>query len=156
MSPLSDTLSAALSHEFRARATDLHHWVDPLSDDQFWRNPFSQGNCIGHLVLHLTGNLSYYVGARIADSGYVRNRELEFTETRRPPKADVLHKFDGTIALVLATLSRQSDTDWTLPYSAERQPDANNRLAAFLRCAVHLDHHVGQIIYLSRALTSQL
>lgn len=152
MSPLSAALSAALSHEFRARAADLHQRVDPLSDDQFWRCPFSQGNSIGHLVLHLTGNLSYYVGARIADSGYVRNRELEFTETRRPPKAEVMHKFDEAIALVFATLSRQSDSDWTLPYSAERQPDATNRLAAFLRCAVHLDHHVGQIIYLSRAL----
>ena len=101
----------------------------------------------------LTGNLSYYVGARIADSGYLRNRDLEFTESRRPPKAAVLRQFDEAIALVLLTLQRQSDTDWTLPYSAERQPDATNRLAAFLRCAVHLDHHVGQIIYLSREVS---
>lgn len=153
MSPLSDALSSSLSHEFRDRAADLHHWVDPLSDSQFWRNPFSHGNSIGHLVLHLTGNLSYYVGARIARSGYVRNRELEFNESRRPPKPEVLGKFDEAIALVLATLEQQSDSDWTLPYSAERQPDATNRLAAFLRCAVHLDHHVGQIIYLSREIS---
>jgi len=122
----------------------------PLSDEQFWRNPFSHGNSIGHLVLHLTGNLSYYVGARIAASGYVRNRDLEFTDSRRRPKADVLRGFDEAIALVLATIEGQSDADWTLPYSAERQPDASNRLAAFLRCAVHLDHHLGQVIYLSR------
>lgn len=153
MERLSDALSSSLAHEFRERATDLHKWVDPLSDGQFWRNPFSHGNSIGHLVLHLTGNLSYYLGARIADSGYVRNRDLEFTESRQPPKAEVLHKFDETIALVLTTLERQSDADWTLPYSAERQPDATNRLAAFLRCAVHLDHHVGQIIFLSREVS---
>ena len=153
MEQLSDALSSSLAHEFRERATDLHKWVDPLSDGQFWRNPFSHGNSVGHLVLHLTGNLSYYVGARIADSGYVRNRDLEFTESRQAPKAEVLRKFDETIALVLTTLARQSDADWTLPYSAERQPDATNRLAAFLRCAVHLDHHVGQIIFLSREVS---
>ena len=153
MERLSDALSSSLAHEFRERATDLHKWVDPLSDGQFWRNPFSHGNSVGHLVLHLTGNLSYYVGARIADSGYVRNRDLEFTESRQPPKAEVLRKFDETIALVLTTLEQQSDADWTLPYSAERQPDATNRLAAFLRCAVHLDHHVGQIIFLSREVS---
>ena len=153
MERLSDALSNSLAHEFRERATDLHKWVDPLSDGQFWRNPFSHGNSVGHLVLHLTGNLSYYVGARIADSGYVRNRDLEFTESRQPPKAEVLRKFDESIALVLTTLERQSDADWTLPYSAERQPDATNRLAAFLRCAVHLDHHVGQIIFLSREVS---
>ena len=153
MSQLSDALSISLVHEFRDRAADLHKWADALSDDQFWRNPFSHGNSIGHLVLHLTGNLSYYVGARIADSGYLRNRDLEFTESRQPPKAEVLRKFDESIALVLTTLERQSDGDWTLPYSAERQPDATNRLAAFLRCAVHLDHHVGQIIFLSREVS---
>jgi uncharacterized damage-inducible protein DinB len=152
MSKLSDALSAALSHEFRARAADLHQSVDPLSDDPFWQKPFSHGNAIGHLLLHLTGNLSYYIGARIAGSGYVRDRDLEFTESRRPSKAEVLRKFDEAIALVLTTLDRQADSDWTLPYSAERQPDATNRIAAFLRCAVHLDHHVGQIIYLSREL----
>ena len=153
MERLSDALSSSLAHEFRERATDLHKWVDPLSEGQFWRNPFSHGNSVGHLVLHLTGNLSYYVGARIADSGYLRNRDLEFTESRQPPKAEVLRSFDETIALVLTTLAQQSDADWTLPYSAERQPDATNRLAAFLRCAVHLDHHVGQIIFLSREVS---
>ena len=153
MGQLSDALSSSLAHEFRERAADLHKWVDPLSDEQFWRNPFSHGNSIGHLLLHLTGNLSYYVGARIAASGYVRNRDLEFTEPSRPTKADVLRRFDEAIALVLATLEGQSDGDWTLPYSAERQPDATNRLAAFLRCAVHLDHHIGQIVYLSREVS---
>jgi uncharacterized damage-inducible protein DinB len=153
MERLSDVLSRSLAHEFRERAADLHKWVDPLSDGQFWRNPFSHGNSVGHLVLHLTGNLNYYVGARIADTGYVRNRDLEFSESRRPLKAEVLRKFDETIALVLTTLERQSDADWTLPYSGERQPHATNRLAAFLRCAVHLDHHVGQIIFLSREVS---
>ena len=74
---------------------------------------------------------------------------------RRPPprrRKPKFCKFDEAIALILTTLDRQSDSDWTLPYSAERQPDATNRIAAFLRCAVHLDHHVGQIIYLSREL----
>lgn len=134
------------------RAEDLHKWVDPLSEEQFWRNPYSYGNSVGNLVLHLTGNLSYYVGDRIAGTGYIRNRDLEFTESRRPPKADVLGKFDGAIALVIATIERQSESDWALPYSGEREPEAKNRFTLFLRCASHLYHHVGQIVYLSREL----
>src|SRR5215471_8166641 len=74
-------------------------------------------------------------------------------DSRRPGKADVLRRFDEAIALVLVTLERQRDADWIVPYSAERQPDSRNRLAAFLRSAVHLDHHVGQIIYLSREVS---
>jgi uncharacterized damage-inducible protein DinB len=152
LSVLSESLAAALTSEYRQRAAELHNWADPLSEDQFWRNPFSHGNSVGHLVLHLTGNLSYYVGARIAGTGYVRNRDLEFSEPRKLPKAEVLRKFDEAIATVLAAIGNQTEADWTAPYTAEREPDSKNRVTLFLRCASHLYHHVGQIIYLSREL----
>jgi uncharacterized damage-inducible protein DinB len=152
MSGLTQTISLAFSREYRARARDLHKWVDTLSDEQFWRNPYSYGNSVGHLVLHLTGNLSYYIGAQIAETGYLRNRDLEFSESRRPSKAEVLGKFDDAIDMVIRTLARQKESDWTLPYSAEREPEAKDRFTALLHCATHLYHHVGQIIYLSREL----
>jgi uncharacterized damage-inducible protein DinB len=153
MSELSQVISAAFASEYEMRAAELHKWADPLSEDQFWRNPYSYGNSVGNLVLHLTGNLNYYVGARIAGTCYIRNRDLEFAESRRPPKAKVLRKFDDAIDMVIATIERQSESDWTLPYAAEREPEAKNRFTLFLRCAVHFYHHVGQINYLSRELT---
>ncbi len=152
MNTLSESVAAALASEYRHRAAELHIWVDPLSEEQFWSNPFSYGNSVGLLVLHLTGNLSYYVGARIAGTGYVRNRDLEFSEARKLPKADAMQKFDETIAMVIASIEKQSEADWTAPYTAEREPDSKNRVTLFLRCASHLYHHVGQIIYLSREL----
>ena len=123
----------AYSSEYQMRSADLHKWVDPLTDEQFWSNPYPYGNSVGHLVLHLTGNLSYYIGARVADTGYVRNRDLEFTETRRPAKAEVMRKFDETIAMVISTIEKQGPGDWTLPYSAEREPEAKDRFTVFLR-----------------------
>lgn len=153
MSDLTQSISAAFVSQFRSHAANLHKWADSLSDEQFWRNPFAFGNSAGHLVLHLTGNLSYYIGAQIAQTGYIRNRDLEFTESRRPSKAEVLRKFDEAIAMVIATIEKQSESDWTAPYSAEREPTAKNRFAIFLNCATHLYHHIGQINYLSRELT---
>ena len=152
MSQLSESIGAAFASEYRHRAAELHEWVDPLSEEQFWSNPFSYGNSVGHLVLHLAGNLSYYVGARIAGNGYVRNRDLEFTEPRKLPKAEVLRKFDETIAMVISTIEKQTEADWPAPYTAEREPESKNRVTLFLRCASHLYHHVGQIIYLSQEL----
>lgn len=152
MSDLSNAVKSALAREYRDRATELYKWVDPLSEEQFWVNPNEYGNSVGHLVLHLTGNLSYYIGAQIAGTRYIRNRDVEFTETRRPGKAEVMRKFDETIAMVAATIENQTETDWTLPYAAEREPEAKDRVTAFLRCAVHFYHHVGQINYLSREL----
>jgi uncharacterized damage-inducible protein DinB len=155
MSELTQIISTAFANEYRMRAAELHKWVDPLSEEQFWHNPYSYGNSVGHLVLHLTGNLSYYIGARITETGYVRNRDLEFTESRRPLKSHVLRKFDEAIAMVIATIERQSESDWTLPYSAEREREAKDRFTIVLRCAVHFYHHVGQINYLCRELAKR-
>ena len=152
MSVLSDTLRDALANEYRGRAAELHKWVDPLSEEQFWRNPYTYGNSPGHLVLHLSGNLSYYVGAQIAGTGYVRNRDLEFTESSRPGKSEVLRKFDEIITMVVATIEKQSEFDWSASFSGERDTSSKNRLAAFVRYASHLYHHIGQLIYLAREL----
>ena len=152
MSELSTVVQNALASEFRMRAQELHQWADPLDEQQFWMNPYEYGNSVGHLVLHLTGNLSYYIGAQIADTGYVRHRDLEFTETRRPSRAEVLRKLDEAIAMVVATIEAQGEKDWTLPYSGEREPESKDRFTIFLRCAVHFYSHVAQISYLSREL----
>ena len=152
MSAVADILRETLANEYRTRAGELHKWVDPLSDGQFWLNPYTYGNSIGHLVLHLTGNLSYYIGTQIAGTGYVRNRELEFTESQKPSKPEVLQKFDQAITMVIATSEKQSESDWAAPFEAERDIISKNRLTVLVRCASHLYHHIGQIIYLTREL----
>jgi hypothetical protein len=98
----------------------------------------------------MTGNLNYYIGARVAGTGYIRDREREFTESQRKTKAELLAAFDSVIAMVTETIGRQEPTGWLRAYSAEREPEAKERFNIFLRCAGHAYHHVGQIIYLAR------
>jgi uncharacterized damage-inducible protein DinB len=130
---------------------NVHKLVAPLTEEQIWHRPYPYGNSIGNLLLHLTGNLSYYIGARIAEDGYVRHRDLEFTDKGKS-KEELLRNFDTTIDMVIATVQKQSADDWSASYSAEREPESTNRFAAFLRCAGHAYHHVGQIIYLQKEL----
>jgi hypothetical protein len=126
--------------------------VDPLPEEDFWRRPYSYGNSVGHLLLHLTGNLNYYIGAQIAGTGYVRNRPLEFSDSSRPPKEQVVKHFLEAVVMVVSTLAMQTEGDLVSAYSAQGMEDAGDRFSAFLRCAAHLSHHTGQIIYLCRAL----
>jgi hypothetical protein len=152
MPDLFSTIAAGLVGYYEMIAEAVRKWVDPISQEQLWRPPYPYGNSIGHLLLHLTGNLSYYIGGRIAQTGYVRDRDREFTETQQKPKEQVLQEFDRTIAMVIATLRRQSPEDWTKPYSAEREPLAKDRFTAFVRCAGQAYNHVGQMIYLCKEL----
>jgi len=155
MVDLAQTTANEFAGYYRKVAADLHKWVDPLSQEQFWTKAYPYGNSVGHLVLHLTGNLNYYIGARIAETGYVRDRDREFTEAGQPDKDKVLRAFDRTIDMVVATVQRQAPGDWMAEYSAEREAEAKNRFAIVLRCAAHAYHHAGQIIYLSRELARQ-
>src|SRR5580704_13495797 len=134
MSDLASAVGSDLGDYFEKVCAKLHKWVEPLSDEQFWKNPFSYGNDIGHLVLHLTGNLNYYIGAKIAASGYVRDRDREFAEAARPSKEQVLEGFDRAIALAARTARKQSEEDWGREYSAQRST-SKNRFAIFLDCA---------------------
>jgi Protein of unknown function (DUF1572) len=96
--------------------------------------------------------LNYYIGARVTETRYVRERDREFTERQPPHKDEALLAFDRTIAMVLATIRKQGAEDWGKAYTAEREPEAKDRFQIFVRCAGHAYHHVGQMVYLSREL----
>jgi hypothetical protein len=147
MPNLTETIAADLAARYTKLAAAVRDLAAPLTDEQFWTKPFQFGNSFGHLVLHLTGNLSYYIGAQIAQTGYVRDRPREFSETARPPKEEALKKFDAAIAIVLQTIRSQSPEDWSKPYAATGA-DARDRFDMVLQCATHLHHHVGQMMYL--------
>ena len=146
-----DVIQSSFAEYFQTKVqAKVHELLDPLSSEQLWQRPFPYGNSIGNLVLHLTGNLNYYLGAQIAGNGYIRHRDLEFTDYGKP-KNELLTDFDQAIAIAVSTVSAQSDLDWSKPYQSERA-DGSTRFAQVLACAGHAYHHVGQIIYLQQEL----
>lgn len=150
MEELTTTISAGLAKHYEELGGKVHQWAEPLSEEQFWAKPYGYGNSFGHLVLHLTGNLNYYIGAQIAETGYVRDRPREFADPNPPTKAEALERFDAAVAMVVRTLHTQIADDWARDYSAVGDANVGNRFNIFLRCASHLYHHIGQMIYLTR------
>lgn len=151
---LSSSIVSSLSLHFERVRIKVNGLVEPLTPEQLWRRPYPYGNSVGHLLLHLTGNLNYYIGARIANTGYIRDRPREFADETRRGKDEVLGGFNEAVSLVLATLSAQRDEDWRASFEGVGAEDVKDRLSMFVRCAAHLDHHAGQMIYLSKALTT--
>jgi len=147
MTDLHTTLSSVLADRYTSNAKRIHELAAPLTETQFWQKPFPFGNSFGHLVLHLTGNLNYYIGAQIALTGYVRDRPREFNDPNPPLKDEALQRFDDAVDMVLKTIRSQSPEDWSAKYSGAGT-DAANRLAMVMQCAAHMQHHIGQMIYL--------
>ena len=154
MSELQLTLALVLTERYTTNAARVRELVAPFTDKQFWQKPFPYGNSFGHLVLHLTGHLNYYIGAQIADTGYVRDRPREFNDPNPPSKEEALKRLDDAVATVQQTIRAQSPDDWSRAYAGVGTT-ANNRLEMIMQCAAHMQHHIGQMIYLGYELKSK-
>lgn len=155
MTELHATLASILADRYTANAARVRELAAPLTGKQFWQKPFPYGNSFGHLVLHLTGNLNYYIGARIAKTSYVRDRPREFNDPNPPSKQEALKRFDEAVAMVTQTIRAQSTDDWSAEYSGAGT-NAKIRLDMVMQCAAHLQHHIGQMIYLGYEWRRQL
>jgi hypothetical protein len=147
MPELNSELVSVFCNLYAKNAARLHDLAAPLTNSQFWQRPFPYGNSFGHLVLHLTGNLNYYIGAQIAKTGYVRDRPREFNEPNPPTKSEALKNFDAAMEMVQETIRAQLPEDWSAEYSGAGA-DAKHRLEMIMQCASHMQHHIGQMIYL--------
>jgi len=154
MSDLHSTLSTVLTDRYSQNAARVRELGAPLTNAEFWQKPFPFGNSFGHLVLHLTGNLNYYIGAQIAMTGYVRDRPREFNDPNPPSKKEALKRFDDAVAMVQQTVRAQSSEDWSAEYSGVGTA-ARTRLDMVMQCAAHMQHHIGQMIYLGYELRRQ-
>jgi hypothetical protein len=148
-SDLARITAAEFALYFRHLAARVDRAARSITEEQLWTKPFPFGNSIGHLILHLTGNLNHYIGALVADSGYVRDRPHEFTDQTRYPLDEVLTRFHQTVDMVARTLEAQDETSFSMPVS--EQPPIQTRLGLFLVCAAHLNNHIGQMSYLVQA-----
>jgi uncharacterized damage-inducible protein DinB len=147
---LARITSDEFARYFRHMAARAERAALAVPEEQLWTKPLPFGNSIGHLVLHLTGNLNHYIGAIIAGTGYVRHREHEFTDPERHPRDQLLANFRQAVDMVVRTIESQDDSGFATP--VPDQPPIQTRLGLFLVCAAHLNNHIGQMSYLVQAL----
>ncbi len=146
---LTKLVKEALAGELEQLNNAVKTAAGPLTEEQFWRRPIEPGNSFGHLVLHLTGNLNYMVGGCLGRTGYVRDREREFTEQNVPSKAEALAQLDEAVATFRRVVEGLSAEELAVSH-----PEA--RLGLVLPALVHLVGHFalhrGQISYIVRLL----
>jgi uncharacterized damage-inducible protein DinB len=122
------------------------------NDDLVWQTLPGVTNSAGHLAQHVAGSLQHFVGALLGGSGYVRQRDTEFSARSRS-RAELAAELERAASAVTAALHGKSLADFPEVYPIEL---AGSRLptAQFLvHLEAHLAFHLGQAGYLRRALT---
>lgn len=122
------------------------------SEATLWLVPPGISNSAGSLALHVTGNLQYYIGAQLGQTGYLRDRVAEFSD-RDVPLSVIEHRIDAAIKAVSDTLTNLTDQDLDGQYPIP-VGDAVLTTRLFLTHLVsHTAYHLGQIDYHRRLTT---
>ena len=144
---LVELVKTALIGELENLRDEVRKVAEPLTDAELWKKPLKESNSIGHLVLHLTGNLNHFVGAQLGNTGYMRDREREFTETDPPARTELFAGLDAAVAMFRRVVS-----GLTAEQLAKPHPDARFGLVfnTLLHLEAHFALHRGQMSYIAR------
>jgi uncharacterized damage-inducible protein DinB len=148
----SRLVGAALIKEVEALRDSIRELAAPLEEGEFWAKPVEPGNSIGHLVLHLSGNLNHFVGSQLGGTGYVRDREREFTEHAVPSKAAALAGLDEAVAMFRRVVGGLSEERLAGPHPESR---FGSVLDTLVHLVAHFALHRGQMSYLARLAKPQ-
>ncbi len=151
MNDFTKNLATLLVRELHAFGRELDLFPD---DETAWKTAPGITNSAANLALHVAGNLQHFVGTILGATGYVRQRDLEFSRssgTRAEVKSE-LNAAIGVVQQVLPTLSAEA---LARPYPLTMVPDLEMTTALFLQhlCS-HAAFHLGQAGYLRRTLTA--
>lgn len=121
------------------------------TEEGIWRVNEGITNSAGNLTLHLIGNLKHFIGAVLGGSGYVRDRDAEFSSSS-VDRGILVTQIDITLDLVKDTLTKlkQEDLDKVYPIEVFGSPMTTEFFLIHLHS--HLNYHLGQINYHRRLL----
>ena len=134
---------------------DLNKLKEEISaykvESNLWIVDKDVSNCSGNLCLHLVGNLKHFIGAELGETGYVRQRELEFS-LKDVTRDELLKQVDETLTVVESTLNRLTTKDLEKEYRRRVFEDYMTTGYFLVHLSTHLAYHLGQINYHRRLL----
>jgi uncharacterized damage-inducible protein DinB len=144
----------------RAREYLLGHYLpkierclEKLTDEQIWWRANDESNSVGNLILHLCGNSRQWIVSGVGAGPDTRVRDAEFEQRDVITRVKLLTLLRSTLAEVDKVL-RDVDPS-TLLQRRQIQGNDVDLLEAIFHVTEHFSMHTGQIIMLTKMLTSE-
>ncbi len=130
----------------------LSEEINAYENEQvIWMTKDGINNSAGNLCLHLIGNLKHFIGATLGNTGYIRERDKEFS-LKNIPKSDLISSVHETKSIVLKTLQKLSAEDLEKDFPLEKHNKIVTTENMLIHLLIHLGYHLGQINYHRRIL----
>lgn len=121
------------------------------TEKQLWIISNEISNSAGNLCLHIVGNLNHFIGAVLGKTGYVRQRDLEFS-LKDVPIEEMVKKIEDTMLVIEEALSNLTEEDLQAEYRRNPFEDYMSTEFFLVHLLTHLTYHLGQINYHRRLL----
>lgn len=145
-------LTQTLKTLFRKELGKLKGEIELYQDEsKLWIIKKAITNSGGNLCLHLIGNLNNYFGKELGHTGYIRNRDLEFSQ-KGVPRNELLKKIDETTRVVEQVLDAMTDQQLEEEYPVIVFAEKMTTGFFLIHLLAHLSYHLGQINYHRRLL----
>ena len=122
------------------------------NEDDLWKVEKGISNSTGTLCLHLIGNLNHFIGAVLGNTGYVREREKEFSN-RNVSREEIIEGFNHASKIVSETLIKLNNTDLEKDFPIEFM-GKRKTLQVLIILVAHFNYHLGQVNYHRRLIAS--
>ena len=143
-----EAIKTSLVRDIEKLKTEIELYKNP---EKIWIIDKEILNSAGNLCLHLIGNLNHFIGATLGNTGYVRNRDEEFT-IKNVPTNELINKIEATLKIINQTLNdlkeEQLKEDFPILFANSKITTGN----MLLNIVTHLNYHLGQINYHRRLL----
>lgn len=110
-------------------------------------------NSAGNLSHHLAGNLRHFIGAVLGNTGYIRDRELEFSSQHANVKL-LQALIDSTISEITPVLDQLDTEKLSEEFPKEISGIKRDTLFVLFHLITHLSCHLGQINYHRRMIST--
>jgi len=132
---------------------DLRRLIEEVNlftnEEDLWRTKGSVKNPAGNLALHITGGMNYLIGATLAQTGYVRNRDLEFTR-KDVERKELVAGLEKLITLIKDTVNALTREQMEAEYPLIFDGMKTSVSYVLVQLLAHLNYHLGQVNYLRR------
>lgn len=145
---LNETLIKLFTRDLSKLQKELRAYK---SQSLLWQTPPDISNSAGNLALHIVGNLNHFIGAVLGNSGYLRQREREFS-SKNVPIESIIKQIEDTKAVITVTLQGLSESDFQKEYKRRPFEDFMTTEYFLIHLSMHLAYHLGQINYHRRLL----
>lgn len=145
---LTETLKLHFTRSLEKLISEIKSY---RNEDNLWKIDKDISNSAGNLTLHLIGNLNHFVGAAIGKTGYVRDKDHEFTQ-KNIPVIDLVKKIEETIQVVENSINKLTVEDLENDFPVQVLSKKTSTEYFVVHLAMHLTYHLGQINYHRRLL----